>query len=242
MSASNPLAGAIAGLKKAGDFTTSVEGKPTGMYAKPVAPIAPVVGRISAPKQDTSFGGDIASGLAAKKRNVDMTIATQHGVSQVFAKGGKIKKDGVQTVDAEKGETVLPNKGKKRVMELAMKHLDGMKDGMEASKKKKSAKKEESKKSESKKSESKAHKKVHPYKETRIQHHSNGSHTMTHMHDTDASQDQSGAHEDDASMMGALQGAMGGGAAGGAQSLAGASAAPAAGAAPEAPAAPGAPA
>jgi hypothetical protein len=235
MSVMNPLAGAVAALGKAGNFTKSVEGKSTGMYGgapaqaitRPIAPTKPIAGA------GTGFGDDIAAGLAAKKANVD---AVSQRPTQTFSKGGKFKKDGVQTVKAEKGETVLPVKGsRKKAMELAMKHLDGMKDGMEASKKKKSAKSEKSEKSEKKESK---HKKVHPWKRTEIEHHVGGGHTMRQFHDTDSSQDTSSAHADDASMMGALQGSMNAGP----QTMAGASAAPAAGAAPEAPAAPGAPA
>ena len=218
----SPLAAASASaaLGKAGDFTKSVEGKKLGMYAVPTNPVTPK--KAAGPEMNRGVGGevaDVASGLAWKKAQVDAVAPKK------FAEGGKIKKDGVQVVDAEKGETVLPTKNKKRVMELAMKHLDGMKDGMEASKKKKAAKKEEPK------SEVKKHKKVHPFKRTTITHHQNGSHTMIHEHDTDAAQDAGGGHENDESMMNALQGAMSG-----PQTLAGAAAAPAA-AAPAAPAA-----
>ena len=72
---------------------------------------------------------DVASGLKWNQDQVDAVAPKYH-------KGGKIKKDGEQVVNAENGETVLPNKGKKRATELAMKHLDGMKDGMENAAKK----------------------------------------------------------------------------------------------------------
>jgi hypothetical protein len=166
-------------------------------------------------------GSDIASGIKWKQdqggavRDV-MPKAPVIPPPTKFHKGGKIKKDGVQTIAAEKGETVLPNKNPKRVMELAMKHLDGMKDGMEAGKKKSAKKKEEPKKSESK-----AHKKVHPWKQTTVRHHPDGSHTMTQEHDMDATQDTSSAHPDDSSMMNALQSSMG------PQTLAGAAGSPA---------------
>ena len=66
---------------------------------------------------------DVASGLKWNQDQVDAVAPKYH-------KGGKIKKDGEQVVNGEKGETVLPKKGNKRATELAMKHLDGMKDGM----------------------------------------------------------------------------------------------------------------
>lgn len=122
------LAKAASTLKGAKDFTKSVN-KQAGVPDKSDAPKAsPAAAPTAKPAaQDSGLGAE----LKAKAENVK-----QYDDAQKFHKGGKIKKDGKQVVDAEKGETVLPNKGKKRVMELAMKHLDGMKDGMEKAAKK----------------------------------------------------------------------------------------------------------
>jgi hypothetical protein len=144
-----------------------------------------------------------------------------------FHKGGKIKKDGVQAIDAKAGETILPTTDKQRVMELAMKHLDGMKDGMEAGKKK-SAKKE----SKSEKKEGSKKKKVHPFRHAHIEMHDDGSHTLEMQHESDPTLNLKSAHPDNASMMSQLESNMG------PQTLTGASGSPA----PDAPAAPGAPA
>jgi len=106
---------------------------------------------------------------------------------QRFHKGGKIEKDGVQVVDAQKGETILPLGDKKKAAKLAMKHLEGMKDGAEAAKK-------HSGKSEHKK-------KKHPFKRTMIDHHQDGSHTVMHEHESDPSQNvSSGVPDMDALM------------------------------------------
>lgn len=147
----NPLAAAAkaaAQLKKADDFTKSVEGKTPSMFA----PQAPAKGSTAAkasdvPAKKPSFvnqeskeGDDIASGLKWNQQQVDQVTPKK------YHKGGKIEKDGVQVVDAEKGETVLPKKGKKRATELAMKHLEGMKEGMEKHAAKHSVKKTVTKK------------------------------------------------------------------------------------------------
>ena len=126
-----------------------------------------------------------------------------------FHKGGKLKKEGVQMIDAEKGETVLPTKGKKRVMELAMKHLDGMKAGLE--KKPAKAKKVKPMKSESKSSK----KKHHPFKRTTLDHHTDGSITMMHEHDSDPMQNQTSAQPDLAGAMSNMQENLGPAGAGG---------------------------
>jgi hypothetical protein len=122
------LAKATSTLKGAKDFTKSVN-KQAGVPDKPDAlkasPAAAPTAKPAAP--DSGLGAE----LRVKAENVK-----QYDDAPKFHKGGKIKKDGEQVVNAEKGETVLPNKGKKRAMELAMKHLDGMKDGMEHAAKK----------------------------------------------------------------------------------------------------------
>ena len=127
---------AAAGVKPAKERTAAPSAKKESAPAKPAG----------------NPEGNIGSEIADKIKNVK-----QIEDAPKYHKGGKFKKDGVQVVDAEKGETILPNKGKKKVMELAMKHLDGMKEGMEH-KGKKSEKHEE--KSEHKKSASKKHGKV----------------------------------------------------------------------------------
>lgn len=119
---------ALAGAKA---FTKSVEGTTTSKVASPAPKPA-----AAAPKPVQKDTTNLPAELNAKAATVnEYTAATPK-----FHKGGKIKKDGVQKIDAEAGETVLPNKGKKRVMELAMKHLDGMKEGMEHASKKHAAK------------------------------------------------------------------------------------------------------
>ena len=150
------LASASAALAKGKSFTNSVEGTKDGVSkiaTPPAKSAAPSAKKESAPaKPAGNPEGNIGSEIADKIKNVK-----QIEDAPKYHKGGKFKKDGVQVVDAEKGETILPNKGKKKVMELAMKHLDGMKEGMEH-KGKKSEKHEE--KSEHKKSASKKHGKV----------------------------------------------------------------------------------
>ena len=218
MKAVRDAAAAIAGSRQ--KFPESMA-KSVGVAGKAPAKMTAAPMPVKKESAPAGEGSDIASGIKWKQdqggavRDV-MPKAPVIPPPTKFHKGGKIKKDGVQTIAAEKGETVLPNKNPKRVMELAMKHLDGMKDGMEAGKKKSAKKKEEPKKSESK-----AHKKVHPWKQTTVRHHPDGSHTMTQEHDMDATQDTSSAHPDDSSMMNALQSSMG------PQTLAGAAGSPA---------------
>ena len=125
------LAKAASTLKGAKDFSKSVNkqaGVPDKADAPKASPAAAPAAKPAATGMDKEIS-DVASGLKWKQDQVDAVAPKYH-------KGGKIKKDGVQVVNAEAGETVLPNKGKKRATELAMKHLDGMKDGMEKAAKK----------------------------------------------------------------------------------------------------------
>ena len=125
------LAKAASTLKGAKDFSKSVNkqaGVPDKADAPKASPAAAPAAKPAATGMDKDIS-DVASGLKWNQDQVDAVAPKYH-------KGGKIKKDGEQVVNAEKGETVLPNKGKKRATELAMKHLDGMKDGMEHAAKK----------------------------------------------------------------------------------------------------------
>jgi hypothetical protein len=144
---------AAAGVKPAKERTAAPTAKKESLPAA------------AAPKENLS------AELKAKTDNVK-----QYENAPKYHKGGKFKKDGVQVVNAEKGETILPNKGKKKVMELAMKHLDGMKEGMEH-KAKKSEKHEE--KPEHKKS---AHKKHGKVKKMHIAVNDDDTFSMTHEH------------------------------------------------------------
>ena len=125
------IAKAASTLKGAKDYTKSVNkqaGVPDKSDAPKASPAAAPAAKPAATGADKEIS-DVASGLKWKQDQVDAVTPKYH-------KGGKIKKDGEQVIDAQKGETVLPNKGKKRATELAMKHLDGMKDGMEKAAKK----------------------------------------------------------------------------------------------------------
>ena len=125
------LAKAASTLKGAKDFSKSVN-KQAGVPDKSDAPKASPAAASPAKPAATGMDKDISDVASGLKWNQDQVDA----VAPKYHKGGKIKKDGEQVVNAEKGETVLPNKGKKRATELAMKHLDGMKDGMEHAAKK----------------------------------------------------------------------------------------------------------
>jgi hypothetical protein len=131
---------------------------------------APIEKKTSAPAT-TPAGypeGNIGKELAEKSANVK-----QLANAPKYHKGGKIKKDGVQVVDAEKGETVLPKNNKKRATELAMKHLEGMKAGLKAAEK-------HSEKSEHKKAEhGKRHGKV---KKMHVHVNDDNTFSMTHEH------------------------------------------------------------
>ena len=101
MASSNPLADAAAALSKAKNFTKSVEGKePSSFAPKPAA--KPAADKTSAPAKTAA--PTMGDELKAKADNVK-----QYGdAAPKYHDGGKIKKDGVQTIDAERGETVLP--------------------------------------------------------------------------------------------------------------------------------------
>jgi len=176
------IAKAASTLKGAKDFSKSVN-KQAGVPDKADAPkTSPAAAPAAKPVAKEPGLGDE---LGSKAKNIkDYTDANP----PAYHKGGKIKKDGEQVIDAQKGETVLPNKGKKRATELAMKHLDGMKDGME-----KAAKKHVK--------PMHAGKKHHSFKRTTIEHHPDGSHTTEHEHETDSSLNQKYATPDHDSMM-----------------------------------------
>lgn len=124
------IAKAAGKLQDAKNFTKSVN-KQAGVPDKSDAPKASPAA--ASPAKPAVKEPSIGDELDAKAKNVkEYTDANP----PAYHKGGKIKKDGEQVIDAQKGETVLPNKGKKRATELAMKHLDGMKDGMEKAAKK----------------------------------------------------------------------------------------------------------
>jgi hypothetical protein len=127
------IATAASKLASANNFTKSVNkqaGIPDKPAAKPKAsaPAATPVAKPEANHEAEDTGAGIRS-------NIDNMKAVQDSLPK-YHKGGKIKKDGVQVIDAKKGETVLPTKDKKRATELAMSHLDGMKEGMEHAAKK----------------------------------------------------------------------------------------------------------
>jgi hypothetical protein len=177
------IAKAASTLKGAKDFSKSVNkqaGVPDKADAPKTSPAAAPAAKPAATGADKEIS-DVASGLKWKQDQVDAVTPKYH-------KGGKIKKDGEQVIDAQKGETVLPNKGKKRATELAMKHLDGMKDGMEHAAKKHVKPMH-------------AGKKHHSFKRTTIEHHPDGSHTTEHEHETDSSLNQKYATPDHDSMM-----------------------------------------
>jgi hypothetical protein len=124
------IAKAASTLKGAKDFSKSVN-KQAGVPDKADAPkTSPAAAPAAKPAaKEPGLGAELGAKAANVKQYTDANPPAYH-------KGGKIKKDGEQVIDAQKGETVLPNKGKKRATELAMKHLDGMKDGMEKAAKK----------------------------------------------------------------------------------------------------------
>jgi hypothetical protein len=126
-------ASALAGANKAFPSTLAkAAGVKPASERKPAAPIAAKASTSTAPSSTNHEMEDAGAGIRA---NIDNMKAVQD-VMPKYHKGGKIKKDGAQIINAEKGETVLPNKDKKRATELAMKHLDGMKEGMEHAAKK----------------------------------------------------------------------------------------------------------
>ncbi len=173
MASSNPLAAASAALSKAKNFTKSVEGKEPSMFA-PKPPAAP-----AAPKSTAKSSGGMAQ---TEKDASDIVSGINWRLKQQrdlpkYHKGGKIKKDGVQTINAEKGETVLPNQDKDKAVKLAMDHLHGMKEGLSAGKKKKSEAKSEHK-HEAPKHE-KRHGKVHHVGVKKVD---DGSFVMTNQH------------------------------------------------------------
>lgn len=154
------LASAKAAINKGNDLTKSVEGKTPSAYApkqaKPAAEKSSPPAKTAAPT--------IGDELKAKADNVK-----QYGdAAPKYHDGGKIQKDGVQKIDAEKGETVLPNDDKDRAKELAVKHLEGMKDGLE-----KHAKKYEKKT---------AHKKHGKVKKMHVHVNDDDTFSMTHEH------------------------------------------------------------
>ncbi|MGH7745648.1 MAG: hypothetical protein ACREQ5_12795, partial [Candidatus Dormibacteria bacterium] len=87
-----------------------------------------------APVKPRTDGEDIAAGLKVRQDNVHAYLAAQPK-APMYHKGGKIKKDGVQVIDAEKGETVLP-KDETESKELYMEHMKGLEAGLKGRKKK----------------------------------------------------------------------------------------------------------
>ena len=163
------LASAKAAINKGNDLTKSVEGKTPSAYAP--KPAESAANKTSAPaKSAAPKVPTISDELKAKYGPGGSTGAPQSKeiTSPKYHTGGKIQKDGVQTIDAEKGETVLPNDDKDRAKELAVKHLEGMKDGME-----KHAKKSEKKP---------AHKKHGKVKKMHVHVNDDNTFSMTHEH------------------------------------------------------------
>lgn len=142
--------------------------KAAGATVPPKA--TPSANKASAPAKPAVDTTNLTQELKDKRDNVkqykDNTPAPQ------YHKGGKIKKDGVQTIDAKKGETVLPTKDKKHATELAMKHLDGMKEGME----------HKAKKHESKHESKPEHKKHGKVKKMHVHVNDDNTFSMTHEH------------------------------------------------------------
>jgi hypothetical protein len=156
----NALAGAKAAMQKASELTNSVNKTAPPVKAKP----APVAAAPVAPKQKTA-GEDIAAGLKAKSD----AIKEYNDATPKYHKGGKIEKDGKQVINAEKGETVLPNHDSERAKELAVKHLEGMADAMKKDEKDSKHKHKGRKKGR--------------VTDSHVKHHPNGSKTVKHIHD-----------------------------------------------------------
>ena len=179
------LSAAKSALGKANTFTKSVEGKTPSMFAPKPAPVA--APKTTAPKMPANPQGDIGKELADKARNV-----SQYGDNvPKMHKGGTVKEDGV--VELKKGEVVRTPEQEKKVQEKLKKSPSAEK--LLGSKKKESEGSKESK--GDKKSDKKdAKKKKHPFKRTIIDHHSDGSHTMTHEHESgDSTKNITGAKE-----------------------------------------------
>lgn len=170
MASSNPLAAAADALSRAEKKFPSSMAKKVGVDAK--APPKNTVDKASkppAPKAagDAPFPVPNPADAGALKAHAN----AMHELLPKFHEGGKIKKDGVQKIDAEKGETVLPNDAKKAT-ELAMDHISGLKAGLEH------GKKHEGHKSEHK-HPAKRHGKVHHVGVKKVD---DGSFVMTNQH------------------------------------------------------------
>jgi hypothetical protein len=177
---SKKLSAAKSALAKANAFTKSVEGKTPGMYAPKPAPV--MAPKVATPKMPANPQGDVGKELADKARNV-----AQYGDNvPKMHKGGVVKEDGV--VELKKGETVRTPEQEKKLQEKTKKSSSAEK--LLGGKKKESSKED----SKSEKKESK--KKKHQFKRTIIDHHTDGSHTMTHEHESDPTKNITGAKAD----------------------------------------------
>ena len=147
------IAKAAGKLQDAKNFTKSVN-KQAGVPDKSDAPKASPAA--ASPAKPAVKEPSIGDELGAKAKNVkEYTDANP----PAYHKGGKIKKDGEQKIEAEKGETILPNDDKEKALNLAVEHLKGMGDGI--SRKSKGKKKEAAKKEEPKHEEHKVAAKKH---------------------------------------------------------------------------------
>lgn len=105
-SISNALLGAKKTLRKANDFTKSVEGtsksRITAPKPKAPAPVAPIAPKPNFIQMQDSEAKSVAQGIAANKQNIEQAKAA--GAIPHFKTGGKMPKTGLAHL--EKGETV----------------------------------------------------------------------------------------------------------------------------------------
>lgn len=104
------------------DYTRSLARPRT---AAPAAPASP-----KKPAAPISEGESVAAGLKALQDNVH-----QYEAAPKYHDGGKIKKSGLQVINAEKGESVLPKDAEKS-KEIFMDHMKGLEAGLKSKKKK----------------------------------------------------------------------------------------------------------
>jgi len=129
-------------VAKAASALAGAEKKFPGSMAK-AAGVKPASERMAKPNASAAKSSESTSKPAASAPSINSRGGQIEANKDIldysptkFHRGGKIKKDGVQVINAQKDETVLPNKNKKRATELAMKHLDGMEEGMKHAAKK----------------------------------------------------------------------------------------------------------
>ena len=127
----DPVAAAAAALAGARQKFPASMAKSAGVVGQAPARMTSAPTPVKKESLPAGAGADVPAGI---KWNQDQAGAAKDVMPKTpivkYARGGKIKKDGVQVVDAEKGETVLPVKNKKLAEDLSAKHLDGMAEGL----------------------------------------------------------------------------------------------------------------